>query len=73
MMVGPEKAMQAADGELSPTSLLDYGPCMLKYQHATQDLLVCTLVGSAVLGRTNSLLTGFKDSSTRRGSSCVLL
>lgn len=35
-MVVPERVMQTADGELSPASLLDYGACILKQQHARQ-------------------------------------
>ena len=35
--VVPEVTMQAAGGELSPTFLLGYLPCVLKYQHARQD------------------------------------
>lgn len=40
----PEGAMQATGGELSPTSLLGYGPCVQKYQRARQDVPDCALV-----------------------------
>lgn len=38
--------MQAAGGELSPTFLLGYLPCVLKYQHARQDVPAYAIVVS---------------------------
>lgn len=34
----------AANGELSLTCLLGYGPCVLKYQHTRQGLPACVIV-----------------------------
>lgn len=47
----PGGTMQVDGGELPPTFLLGYGPCVVKYCHTSQDVSTCATVAQPSLLR----------------------
>lgn len=68
----PSARHAGAGGELLPTFLLGYVPCTLKYMNMLGRCVRLYNTGSAIGGKINGLIIGFRDHYARGNSSLIL-